>query len=59
MIGHTNLINEKIAKIKINEAINQLDTLVCGKKKTLEDKIVSLMGYYELDDELTKVHSEK
>ena len=59
LIGHTNLINEKIAKIKINEAINQLDTLVCGKKKTLEDKIVSLMGYYELEDELTKVHSEK
>ena len=49
---------EKVAKIKVNESLKQLDKLVLGKKP-IEDKVVSLMRYYELNQELDKIHSDK
>ena len=52
-------ITEKVAKIKVNEATKQINKVVLGKKQSTEDKIVSLMRYYELDRELNKTHSEK
>ena len=57
--SHIPNITEKVAKIKVNESLKQLDNLVLGKKQSTEDKIVSLMRYYELNQELDKVHSEK
>ena len=55
---HTTNITEKIAKIKVTEALNQMDSLILGKKQSTEDRIVSLMRYYDLNQELSKVHSE-
>tara|TARA_Y100001963_G_C6707824_1_gene412777 strand:+ start:86 stop:964 length:879 start_codon:yes stop_codon:yes gene_type:complete len=57
--SHISSITEKVAKIKVNESLKQIDNLVLGNKKSIEDKIVSLMRYYELNQELNKVHSEK
>ena len=56
--NHISNISEKVAKIKVNESLKQLDKLVLGKKP-IEDKVVSLMRYYELNQELNKIHSEK
>ena len=50
---------EKVAKIKVNESLKQLNKLVLGNKLSTEDKVVSLMRYYELNQELFKVNSEK
>ena len=55
---HISNISEKVAKIKVNESLKQLDGLVLGKK-SIEDKVVSLMRYYELNQELFKANSEK
>ncbi len=55
---HISNISEKVAKIKVNESLKQLDKLVLGKK-SIEDKVVSLMRYYELNQELFKANSEK
>ena len=52
-------ISEKVAKIKVNESLKQIDKLVLGDKLSTEDKVVSLMRYYELNQELHKIHSEK
>ena len=52
-------ITEKIAKIKVNESLKQMDKLVLDKKLSTEDKVVSLMRYYELNQELDKIHSGK
>ena len=55
---HLTNISEKVAKIKVNESLKQLDKLVLGKKP-IEEKVVSLMRYYELNQELFKANSEK
>ena len=51
-------ITEKVAKIKVTESLKQINSLVNNTKQSVEDRIVSLMRYYELNQELTKVHSE-
>ena len=56
---HIQNISEKVAKIKVNESLKQLNKLVLGNKLSTEDKVVSLMRYYELNQELFKVNSEK
>ena len=56
--SHISDITEKVAKIKVNESLKQIDSLVLGEKQPMEEKIISLMRYYELNQELTKVHSE-
>ena len=56
---HIPLISEKVAKIKVNESLNQIDKLILDNKTSIEDKVVSLMRYYELTQELNKVHLEK
>ena len=56
--NHISNITEKVAKIKVNESLKQIDKLVIGKKP-IEEKVVSLMRYYELNQELEKVHSGK
>ena len=55
---HISNISEKVAKIKVNESLKQLDKQILGNKP-VEDKVISLMRYYELNQELCKVHSEK
>ena len=56
---HLPKITEKVAKIKVNESVKQMDKLVLDGKHKIEDKIISLMRYYELNQELDKVHSGK
>ena len=51
-------ITEKVAKIKVTESLKQINSLVNNTKQSVEDRIVSLMRYYELNQELNKVHSE-
>ena len=47
-------VDDKVTKIKLNEAINQADTLVKGR--IVEDKqVVTLMRYYQLVKELKNV----
>ena len=46
--------NDKVTKIKLNEAVNQADTLMKGR--IVEDKqVVTLMRYYQLVKELKNV----
>ena len=47
-------VDDKVTKIKLNEAVNQADTLMKGR--IVEDKqVVTLMRYYELVKELKNV----
>ena len=47
-------VDDKITKIKLNEAVNQVDTLTKGR--FIKDKqVVSLMRYYELIKEIRSV----
>ena len=47
-------VSDKVTKIKLNEAINQAETLMRGR--IVEDKqVVTLMRYYELVKELENV----
>ena len=47
-------VDDKVTKIKLNEAINQADTLMKGR--IVEDKqVVTLMRYYQLVKELENV----
>jgi len=47
-------VTDKVTKIKLNEAVNQADTLMKGR--IVEDKqVVTLMRYYELVKELKNV----
>ena len=49
-------INDKVSKIKITEASNQIDKLIGTKTRTVKDKnVLTLMRYYELIKELRKV----
>jgi hypothetical protein len=47
-------VSDKVTKIKLNEAVNQADTLMKGR--IVEDKqVVTLMRYYQLVKELKNV----
>ena len=47
-------VDDKITKIKLNEAVNQVDTLTKGR--FIKDKqVISLMRYYELIKEIRSV----
>ena len=47
-------VDDKVTKIKLNEAVNQADTLMKGR--IVEDKqVVTLMRYYQLVKELKNV----
>ena len=47
-------VSDKVTKIKLNEAVNQADTLMKGR--VVEDKqVVTLMRYYQLVKELENV----
>ena len=49
-----NTVDDKITKIKINEVVNQADSLKKGK--VVSDKqVVSLMRYYQLIQEIDNV----
>ena len=49
-------INDKVSKIKVNEAYKQVNTLVGTKNKGVKDKnVLTLMRYYELVKELRHV----
>jgi len=50
-------VDDKVTKIKLNEAVNQADTLMKGR--VVEDKqVVTLMRYYQLVKELENVKSK-
>ena len=47
-------VDDKVTKIKLNEAVNQAETLMKGR--IVEDKqVVTLMRYYQLVKELENV----
>ena len=48
-------VKDKITKIKLTEAVNQIDNLTKGR--VVKDKqVLTLMRYYELIKELKNVH---
>ena len=52
--SHLPKVSDKVTKIKLNEAVNQADTLMKGR--IVEDKqVVTLMRYYQLVRELENV----
>ena len=52
--SHLPKVSDKVTKIKLNEAVNQADTLMKGR--IVEDKqVVTLMRYYQLVKELENV----
>jgi hypothetical protein len=52
---HLPNVDDKITKIKLTEAVKQLDNLTKGK--IVKDKqVLTLMRYYELVKELRDVH---
>ena len=52
--SHLPKVSDKVTKIKLNEAVNQADTLMKGR--IVEDKqVVTLMRYYQLVKELKNV----
>ena len=55
---HSSLVSDKVTKIKLVEAINQLKNLTKGKVVT-EKQVLKLMRYYELVKEIENVHKEK
>ena len=56
--AHLNKVNDKITKIKLNEAIIHTETSTSGKF-VKDSHVVSLMRYYELIKELDNVHKIK
>ena len=52
---HISLISDKITKIKLSEAIKQIETLKKGQVVT-EKQVLNLMRYYELVKEIKNVH---
>ena len=48
-------VNDKITKIKLTEAVNQIDNLTTGKV-VKEKQVLTLMRYYELVKEIKNVH---
>ncbi len=55
---HSVMVSDKVTKIKLVEAINQLKNLTKGKVVT-EKQVLKLMRYYELVKEIVNVHKEK
>lgn len=55
---HSDLVSDKVTKIKLVEAINQLKNLTKGKVVT-EKQVLKLMRYYELVKEIENVHKQK
>jgi len=55
---HSVIVSDKVTKIKLVEAINQLKNLTKGKVVT-EKQVLKLMRYYELVKEIENVHKEK
>ena len=51
-------IDNKITKIKITEAVKQLDNLTKGRI-VRDNQVVSLMRYYEMIKELTTISEKK
>ena len=52
---HLPQVNDKITKIKLTEAINQIENLTKGKVVN-EKQVLTLMRYYELVKEIENVH---
>jgi len=52
---HLPSVKDKITKIKLNEAINQIENLTKGKVVN-EKQVLTLMRYYELIKEIKNVH---
>jgi len=52
---HLPLVGDKITKIKLSEAIKQIETLKKGQVVT-EKQVLNLMRYYELIKEIKNVH---
>ena len=55
---HSDLVSDKVTKIKLVEAINQLKNLTKGKVVT-EKQVLKLMRYYELVKEIENVNKQK
>ena len=52
---HLPKVSDKVTKIKLSEAINQINTISKGKVVT-EKQVLNLMRYYELVKEIKNVH---
>jgi len=55
LTNHLPQVNDKITKIKLTEAINQIENLTKGKVVS-EKQVLTLMRYYELIKEIKNVH---
>jgi len=53
---HLPKVNDKITKIKLTEAVNQMDNMTKGKIVN-EKQVLTLMRYYELVKEIKNVHT--
>jgi len=52
---HTPKVSDEITKIKLTEAVNQIENLTKGR--IVKDKqVLTLMRYYELIKEIKSVH---
>ena len=56
--SHLRIVDDKITKIKLAEAIEHSSTAI-GGKLVKDSHVVSLMRYYELIKELDNVHDDK
>ena len=56
--SHLTKVDDKITKIKLNEAIKHTDNSI-GGKLVKDSHVVALMRYYELIKELDNVHEDK
>ena len=56
--SHLRIVDDKITKIKLAEAIEHTSTAI-GGKLVKDSHVVSLMRYYELIKELDNVHEDK
>ena len=52
---HLPKVNDTITKIKLTEAVNQIDNITKGKVVN-EKQVLTLMRYYELVKEIENVH---
>mgnify|MGYP001238427048 FL=1 len=54
---HLPRVNDKITKIKLTEAVNQIENLTKGRIVS-EKQVLTLMRYYELIKEIENVHQD-
>ena len=54
---HLPRVNDKITKIKLTEAVNQIENLTKGRIVS-EKQVLTLMRYYELIKEIQNVHQD-